>query len=84
MPGKGVPDQAIKIMFQINQGMSDVPKMRRFLSEGKHISFEIADKTNNIEWFEIAKEKGWLPAMTCHRNTTDVFDWTNFDAWVKS
>jgi len=83
MSGNGVPTQAINIMFQINPGMSEVPKMRRFLSEGKHISLEIADKYNNTEWLDIAKSNGWLPAMTCHRNTTSIFDWKNFDAWVK-
>jgi len=75
---------AQKLLFSINPKFKDVPKMNKFLEKRYHITFEKADSKNRTDWFDIAKEKGYLQAMISHRQSTKgIFEWTNFDNWLK-
>lgn len=75
-------DNTIDILFTMNPKISNVPKMRDFLRKGHHWTFEKADMQNNTEWFDVALEKKWLPAMIAHRESCrGVFDFENFDQW---
>ena len=72
-----------QILFGINSEFEKVPKMNIFLERRYHIIFEKADLKNKREWFNTAKEKGYLKAMISHRNSTKgIFEWNNFDNWL--
>ena len=72
------------LLFMINPEYKDVPKMKKFINNRYHITFETADNQNKTWWFNKAYEKGYLKAMIAHRNSTNVFEWTNFDNWLKT
>ena len=74
-----------KLLFAINPDFEDIPKMKKFIEKRYHITFEQADSKNRTDWFDIAKEKGYLQAMIAHRQSTKgIFEWTNFDNWLKN
>ena len=75
---------AQNLLFSINPEFNDVPKMKKFLSSRYHITFEKADSLNKTKWFDVANRKVYLKAMIAHRNSTNVFEWTNFDNWLKN
>ena len=64
--------------------IQSVPKMKKFMSQRGHIKMEQADMKNATHWFAEMKKRGYLPAMNKHREMTNIFDWTNYDRWVKS
>ena len=76
--------QPLNLLFTINPEFDEVPKMKKFLANRYHITFEKAVSLNKTSWFNCAKNKGYLKAMIAHRNSTNIFEWTNFDSWLKS
>ena len=72
------------LLFNINPEFDKVPKMEKFLRNRYHITLETADLQNKPWWFECAKNKGYLKAMIAHRNSTDCFEWKNFDNWLNT
>jgi len=73
------------ILFTLRPELLEVPKMKKFINNGYHLTFEKADIQNNTEWFEIAKSKGYLPAMKKHMELTyPTFEWDNFKKWLEN
>ena len=73
------------IIFQFKPQLLDVPKMRKFMNNHYHLTFEKADIQNNTKWFQIGKDKGYLPAMKKHMECTyPCFEWVNFKKWLET
>ena len=73
------------IIFTLRPELLAVPKMEKFMNNNYHLTFEKADLLNNVEWFEVAKSKGYLAAMTKHMDCTyPTFKWKNYRAWLKT
>ena len=75
---------AQNLLFAINPEFNDIPKMKKFISNRYHITFETASTLNKTKWFDYANKKGYLKAMISYRNSTKIFEWTNFDNWLKT
>ena len=75
---------AQNLLFAINPEFNDIPKMKKFISNRYHITFETATTLNKTEWFDAANRNGYLQAMISYRNSTKIFEWTNFDNWLKT
>ena len=74
---------AIDFLFNVRPFLGEVPKMRKFLSQGGQISLEKADITNNTRWMDACASKGYLQAMVAHREgCRGVFRFDNFDKWL--
>jgi hypothetical protein len=73
----------VSLLLIVNPEIRDVPKIDEFLKKRYHIIFEKADLENNLCWFKLAKEKGWLPSMIAYRKITNNFSWKNFDKWIE-
>ena len=79
----GMNDSAINFLFDARPKIKSVPKMRKFLSQGGHITLEKADNTNNTRWMDACASKGYLPAMVAHREgCRGVFRFDVFDKWL--
>ena len=79
----GMNDNAINFLFAGRPKIKNVPKMRKFLRQGGHITLEKADNTNNTGWMNACASKGYLPAMIAHREGgRGVFRFDNFDKWL--
>jgi len=72
------------LLFAINPEFEQVPKMKKFIGNRYHITFETADSLNKTWWFDVARRKGYLKAMIAHRNSTNIFQWKNFNNWLES
>lgn len=75
----------IDFLFQMRPPSSNPNKVRKFFSQGGHLTLERADNQNNTKWFAIARDKGFMDAMMYHREgCRGVFDFDNFDRWRSS
>tara|TARA_R110000737_G_scaffold350645_1_gene390269 strand:+ start:948 stop:1388 length:441 start_codon:yes stop_codon:yes gene_type:complete len=79
----GMGEGAINFLFGAHPSLAEVPKMRKFLSQGGHLTLERADNTNNTRWMDTCSSKGYLQAMVAHRESCrGTFRFDNFDKWL--
>ena len=79
----GMDEGAINFLLSGRPFLAKVPKMRKFLSQGGHLTLERADNTNNTRWMDTCSSKGYLEAMVAHREgCRGVFRFDNFDKWL--
>jgi len=79
----GMDEGAINFLLAQRPFLKGVPKMRKFLSQGGHLTLERADDTNNTRWMDTCSSKGYLLAMVAHREgCRGVFRFDNFDKWL--
>jgi len=72
----------IDFMFGQFPHLKEVPKMRKFLSQGGHLKLERADDANNTAWMKSCADKGFLQAMVAHREgCRGIIPLPNFDKW---
>ena len=63
---------AQNLLFMINPEFNNIPKMKKFILNRYHITFESASTLNKTKWFDVANKKGYLQAMKSYRNSTKI------------
>ena len=71
---------AINFLLSGRPFLAKVPKMRKFLSQGGHLTLERADNTNNTRWMDTCSSKGYLEAMVRGKGLTSLGSWDTLDS----